>query len=245
AVVPYSGAKLCTIGFQGLRHDETTGLIDNRARIYLPDRGVFGQRDPLGYPDGANSYTPYHVLRGEVDPSGLSPNRENAREYEEVIEEIEVLEERNPDASAQEILRMYAEGIGNGLYLWRYVYTQEHGWLDMGHFTACANAQNSWYGSYLTVQTAGAGVEVIQFINHLAPMREGTASSSFTYEDFPSNYQGSDFGEAVEIHLRTNPDGKLSEMLTVFFQAAGASSPNSAPDYSSLASCEEAHEQNW
>lgn len=41
------------------------------AAVYDPGAGRFLQRDPLGYPDGLNTYAAYHVLRGGVDPSGL------------------------------------------------------------------------------------------------------------------------------------------------------------------------------
>jgi len=60
-----------TIGFQGLRHHAATNTIDNRYRLYIPELQRFGQRDPLGYPDGMNSYAAYHVLHGGVDPNGL------------------------------------------------------------------------------------------------------------------------------------------------------------------------------
>jgi len=59
-------------GFQGLLHDTESGLIENRARMLDPMTGRFIQRDPLGYPDGLNTYAAYHVLWGGVDPFGLS-----------------------------------------------------------------------------------------------------------------------------------------------------------------------------
>ncbi|MFI4859773.1 MAG: RHS repeat domain-containing protein [Phycisphaerales bacterium JB063] len=59
-------------GFQGLRHDEESGLIENRARMLDPSTGRFLQRDPLGYPDGMNSYAAYHVTLDSVDPYGLA-----------------------------------------------------------------------------------------------------------------------------------------------------------------------------
>lgn len=59
------------MGFQGLRHDDESGLIYNRARMLDPASGRFIQRDPLGYPDGMNSYAAYHVMRGGVDPWGM------------------------------------------------------------------------------------------------------------------------------------------------------------------------------
>ena len=57
-------------GFQGLRHDEESGLIENRNRMLDPTTGRFLQRDPLGYPDGMNGYAAYHVLMGGLDPDG-------------------------------------------------------------------------------------------------------------------------------------------------------------------------------
>jgi RHS repeat-associated protein len=57
-------------GFQGLHHDEETGLVYNRARMLNPRLKRFNQRDPLGYPDGLNTYAAYHVMYGGVDPMG-------------------------------------------------------------------------------------------------------------------------------------------------------------------------------
>jgi|GEM_PF-2617593 len=42
----------------------------NAWAMYDPGTGRFVQRDPLGYPDGMNTYAAYHVMRGGVDPSG-------------------------------------------------------------------------------------------------------------------------------------------------------------------------------
>ena len=57
-------------GFQGLRHDEESGFIENRSRMLDPTTGRFVQRDPLGYPDGMNAYAAYHVMCGGGDPTG-------------------------------------------------------------------------------------------------------------------------------------------------------------------------------
>jgi RHS repeat-associated protein len=59
------------IGHQGLMHDEVTGLIYQRARIWNPPLGRFNQPDPLGYPDGMNRYAGYHIMHGTLDPLGL------------------------------------------------------------------------------------------------------------------------------------------------------------------------------
>jgi len=63
---------LCEVGFQGLWHDEELDIVDNRARVYIPSLGRFAQTDPLGYPDGLNTYAAYHVMWGGVDPTGLA-----------------------------------------------------------------------------------------------------------------------------------------------------------------------------
>ena len=60
------------MGFQGLYHDDESGLIYNRARMLDPGTGRFIQRDPLGYPDGMNTYAAYHVMSGKLDLVGLS-----------------------------------------------------------------------------------------------------------------------------------------------------------------------------
>ncbi len=64
-----SAFPLNEFGHQGLMHDETTGLIYNRARFRNSER--FLQRDPLGYPDGLNTYASHHVMRGQGDSYGM------------------------------------------------------------------------------------------------------------------------------------------------------------------------------
>lgn len=58
-------------GFQGLLHDDESGLIENRNRMLDPETGRFLQRDMLGYPDGMNAYGAYHVMWQDADPAGL------------------------------------------------------------------------------------------------------------------------------------------------------------------------------
>ncbi|MEM6258477.1 MAG: RHS repeat-associated core domain-containing protein [Planctomycetota bacterium] len=62
-------------GFQGLRHDYESGLIENRNRMLHLALGRFLQRDPLGYPDGMNMYAAYHVMWGGMDPEGMEAKR--------------------------------------------------------------------------------------------------------------------------------------------------------------------------
>ena len=66
-----SSAYTMNMGFQGLFHDTETGLVYNRNRMLNITTGRFIQRDPLGYPDGMNTYAAYHVMGGTLDPMGL------------------------------------------------------------------------------------------------------------------------------------------------------------------------------
>jgi len=73
-------------GFQGLNHDDESGLIENRARMLDPLTGRFIQRDPLGYPDGMNTYAAYHVMWGGVDPMGLYSDEDCYKDCDKVAE---------------------------------------------------------------------------------------------------------------------------------------------------------------
>src|SRR5690606_16961956 len=59
------------IGHQGLMHDEVTGVVYNRYRMWLPRVGRFAQGDPIGYPDGMNRFGGYHIMHDGGDPFGL------------------------------------------------------------------------------------------------------------------------------------------------------------------------------
>ena len=58
--------------FQGRTWHADLGMYDYRARWYLPEAGVFGERDPFGYAGSPNQYM---VLGGDplgaIDPMGL------------------------------------------------------------------------------------------------------------------------------------------------------------------------------
>jgi len=64
--------------FQGLRRDLSNEFIYNRHRDLDPLLGRFLQRDPLGYVDGANLYSAYHVMWNGVDPRGMNNSTQNA-----------------------------------------------------------------------------------------------------------------------------------------------------------------------
>lgn len=61
--------------YTGRRLDNESGLLYFRARYHDPVLGRFLERDPLGYPDGLNTYAAYHVMYGGTDPMGLNSRR--------------------------------------------------------------------------------------------------------------------------------------------------------------------------
>ncbi|MEM1355639.1 MAG: hypothetical protein AAGH88_12235, partial [Planctomycetota bacterium] len=62
-----------------------TCIAPSALAVYDPGAGRFLQRDPSGYPDGANAYAAYHVMRGGVDPSGLKIRIECSPEVDEYL----------------------------------------------------------------------------------------------------------------------------------------------------------------
>jgi len=66
---------------QGLRLDVGAGWYDNRARVYSPTLGRFGQTDPLGLKPDTNPYRYEEDLPSNgTDPSGLLSNQTRAAE---------------------------------------------------------------------------------------------------------------------------------------------------------------------
>jgi RHS repeat-associated protein len=60
----------------GYRYETATGLFHVRNRVYLVTLGSWIQRDPIGYPNGLNSYA-YHASISGIDPYGLATLCEN------------------------------------------------------------------------------------------------------------------------------------------------------------------------
>jgi len=71
--VPVAGSAYgMTTLFQGRTWHGEQGMYYYRARWYLPEGGVFGERDPLGYGDSADLYQVLgYQPAGIVDPFGL------------------------------------------------------------------------------------------------------------------------------------------------------------------------------
>lgn len=95
----------------------------------------------------------------------------------------------------------------------RYVYTDQHGWIDLRHFFKAANYSED-IGSVAT-EFLGFGVELRQWL------REGDDSykSGFSPEDLPSNHAGAEFGDDY-----IQDGSELIDALKQFFEDAGARS---------------------
>lgn len=61
-------------GYQGQRHDQETGLVHMRVRVYKPDWGRFLSPDPIGLLGGSNLFAFVESAPLKyTDPFGLSP----------------------------------------------------------------------------------------------------------------------------------------------------------------------------
>ena len=62
----------CNIRFPGQYEDEETGLYYNRFRYYMPDEGIYTQRDPIGLAGGNPTVYGYvWSITTQIDPFGL------------------------------------------------------------------------------------------------------------------------------------------------------------------------------
>jgi len=82
--------------FPGQYHDEETGLYYNRYRYYMPNEGMYTQRDPIGLA-GGNPTTYGYVFNTlqEVDPFGLNRITEPIRIIFERREGVQHVIERH------------------------------------------------------------------------------------------------------------------------------------------------------
>jgi RHS repeat-associated protein len=121
---------------------------------------------------------------------------------------------------------------------WTYIYTEQEGWIDLGHFTEAAR-----YGVHYTaggVEFFGDLVEYQQGASGWYSSRHGLGSSAFSPEDYASNRQGALFGNNVAADGR-----KLSEQLLGWFGQLQATDPTAARDYNQLPRSEAEWEQEW
>lgn len=158
-----------------------------------------------------------------TDPDGREPNKSQAATIQQIVAIVEQTERDNPNLGPREILqrvdgffRNQTEGPGD----WRYVYTEEKGWIDFKHFFAAAN-QAASVGEAVT-DALGVGMELFQTVTG--------STSAFSYEDLPSNATGADFGDDV-----FDPNGApLSQQVASYVNGLRPTVPTAAPNYGSV-----------
>lgn len=231
------GTPLCEVGHQGLFHDEEFGdrggLIHNRARTL--SMGRFMQRDPLGYVDRMSLYeyvrsAPVALTDSAGTYPGL-PGHGNAVTPEESVRIVrqhvvisnkewrKVFDEFMDRGDIDNAARVYAlrtykalitltnhQTMGFGQHN-RFVYTCEHGWIDMGHFWN--NAKYTYLeGSRFVAWGGSALTEGIQFF---WPDSTSTGQSFNSPEDYISNRLGRDF--AMQLIKEEFPPGRSTHIV--------------------------------
>ncbi len=107
-----SGRRLNTaaidevFGRAGLFHDKYTGNDYARNRWLDPETGRWLSQDPIGFHGGSFSLYVYagNAATVATDPSGLTPNVDNALTLEEFLDMVRVIEAKFPNESARETL---------------------------------------------------------------------------------------------------------------------------------------------
>jgi RHS repeat-associated protein len=254
------GAVEIIVRWTGKVFDIYTGLQNNLHRWYDPIVATFLSEDPIK--DGTN----WRIYAGNaptmfVDPSGLIPNRRDAVPIEEIISRIELLEKHLPKLSPIEILELYQtytcwsfisqfQGAADlGLinkekppnqWPWHYVYTEDNGWVDMGHFLTTARLTARNPGRVDLVRRSAEWYE--EWSNQIGkqnPNLAGMGSSAHTLEDPVSNELGIQFGQNLK------KDTPLSKQMREFFRALNPKNPREAWNYSFLPRDEGEWEQCW
>jgi RHS repeat-associated protein len=225
--------------FTAKERDAETGLDYFGARYYGNVQGRFTSVDPLEIafepsrakfiayisdPQNWNRYS--YVLNNPVsltDPDGREPNKTQAATVQQIVAIVEQTERDNPNATRAEILQRvdgFFRSQQQGRGQWRYVYTEEVGWIDFRHFFAAGN-QAATVGEVVT-NALGLGVEIYQSATG--------DESGFSYEDLGSNAAGADFADD---HF--DPNGPaLSQQVAVYLNGLKPTLPTAAPNYANI-----------
>lgn len=140
-------------------------------------------------------------LRHVATPSTtaqLAPNQEGTTDPQHLMDFIRNLEAEG--LSREEILDRISEDHATNEN--RYIYTDEHGWVDLRHFGAASSLSQGW-GSVIA-ETLGFGNEVVQWGSEWGD----DYRSGFSPEDIPSNAAGAAFGDDY-----VNDDEALSDSM--------------------------------
>lgn len=219
--------------------------------------------DPIGFAAGdANLYR--YVGNGptnETDPSGLSPTQNAVKHPSTVVNYVKMLEARNPKMSPAEVLDLFqnlmvskfaqeavpfavelglADATKKGQCPWVYVYSEDKGWIDMGHFLTMARLGRRYPNNTFMIEMLGQAYEDASVeMGKKNPGVGGLGSSANTPEDAMSNKLGAAFGAGLK------SDTPLSTQLEDFFSSVNAKRGNEAWNFPILPPNEGIWEQCW
>jgi RHS repeat-associated protein len=250
-------------GYTGRDWDSDTNLQYNRARWYDPTTGRWLSQDPIGFAGGDANLYRYVKSRSTslTDPSGLSPTQDAARFPSVVIKYVQGLEARIPKMSPAEILDLFqnmmvsefaqqavpfavelgfADATKKGQCAWVYVYSEDKGWIDMGHFLTMARLGRRYPGNTFMIEMLGQAYEDASVeVGKQNPEVGGLGSSANTPEDAMSNKLGAAFGAGLKA------DVPLSEQLAEFFKSMNVKDGKKPWNLSMLPPNEQVWEKCW
>ena len=241
-----------SIGYTGHLDDADLGLTYMEARYYDPLIGRFYANDPVGFiesnPSSFNRFaygnnSPYQF----IDPDGREPTKSQAATWVQVRAIIQGIEKKGLHD-----LRYTKKAAGGGGQVGpfggakgpRYIWTKKRGWIDLAHMLQVASEAQINIGNGIGKTIAkgpGRGYAKGKLWDKTVDVEnsQGSAPTSWSYEDAPSNLAGLDFF----LDYYTNDDSIFSA-LDNFFADSEASNPSEAPNWSSMQQTED-HNNRW
>jgi hypothetical protein len=181
-----------------------------------------------------------------MDNDGREPNRSQAASWTQ-IKAVLTNYFKNPENQSIHKLR-YTDGAGGGGGQVgpfggengpRYIHTENYGWIDLGHFFQVASEVEKKASTYNKVTKWAIKHSEIAYFKALSELGKKTievengqpegSETQWSYEDGPSNKAGLDFW-----YLSYDGDKTLLENLEDFFETAGATNPEEAPNYETM-----------
>jgi len=231
--------------------------------MYDPTIGRFISQDPIAFAGGdANLYR--YVKNSPTtttDPGGLSPTQNAAVFPSQVINYVKGLEAKNPKMSPGEILDLFqnsmvsefaqeavpfaveiglADATKKGKCPWVYVYSDDKGWIDMGHFLTMALLGRRYPGNTVLIEMLGQTYEDASVeMGKQNPNVNGLGSSANTPEDAMSNKLGANFGAGLK------GDVPLSQQLSDLFKGINVKEGTLPWNFGLLPPNERTWEQCW
>jgi len=238
-----TGSAAYRYGFNGKENDNEVKGEGNQQdygfRIYDPRVARFLSVDPLAYM--YPSSTPFNAMANNpislIDADGREPRWGQLASVASIQSEFLKAKGWRPNSTIGSQLaalsghfsadRVYERDEHGWLVdainsndVKRYVYTTSRGWIDMNHFLQFANFSRQ----------KGEFVARVMIIASEEVQAVTAPSSSYSYEDLPSDQAGIDFWHNYGKQL-TRGDFSLYEAVGKFLNDLGAVIPNEAPNY--------------